>query len=204
MKAFYRFAGLIVAVVMIAAIPARAQGQEAPLGSEMPLANRSMTSVTGSSSTLGGMAGDEATVLVFWSNQCPWVDKYEERMQSLASEYSGRGVSFVLVNANDPEAYPQEAQAEGQRRAQSQGYTSPYVIDGGSELANALGATRTPHVYVFDSDNQLVYIGSIDDSPGDPANAQRRYLRDALDSVLADQPVSVSQTKAFGCTIRYQ
>lgn len=200
MKRIHRFFAALAAAALLV-IPVAAQ--EAPLGSEMPLADRSMTLVDGSSTTLGSLQGDAATVVVFWSNQCPWVDRYEERMQAIMSDYSGRGVSFALVNANDPDAYPKESIEESRQRAQSSNYSGRYVIDTGSQLANALGATRTPHVYVFNQQNRLVYVGSIDDSPGDPGNVQRTYLRDALDAVIADRTVSVPQTKAFGCTIRF-
>lgn len=200
MMRMYRLLAGIAAAFLLT-LPAAAQ--EAPLGSELPLADRSMTLVDGSSATLGSMRGESGTAVIFWSNQCPWVDRYEERMQAIMTQYSGRGISFVLVNANDPDAYPQESINESRQRAQSRSYAGRYVIDAGSQLANALGATRTPHVYLFNNQNRLVYVGTIDDSPGDPGNVQRNYLRDALDAVIGGSAVGVPQTKAFGCTIRF-
>lgn len=193
----------ILTILLGALLAPGALAQEAPLGSELPLVDRSMTRVDGTSTTLGASRGQAATVLIFWSNQCPWVDRYEERLQQVMSEYSGRGVGFVLINSNDPNAYPQESMAESRQRAESRGYAGTYLIDQGSELATALGATRTPHVYVFNGDNRLVYVGTVDDSPGDPGNVSRSYLTSALDAVLGGQNVQVPQTKAFGCTIRF-
>ena len=177
--------------------------QELPLGSALPMADASVTLVDGSQSTLSALTGSQGTVLVFWSNQCPWVDKYEQRIKDLEQTYGDQGIRFVLVNSNDPAAFPQENQTASQERSRASGYRSPYVLDPTASLAKALGASRAPHVYVFDSARQLVYVGTIDDSPGDPANVQKNYLSDAINSIVSGQPVSVAKTKAFGCTIKY-
>lgn len=198
----HKLSGALLALVLVC-LPAGVFAQEAPLGSELPLGDRAMTSVDGSSATLSSLQGSAATAIIFWSNQCPWVERYEDRVQQVVSDYTGRGVSFVLVNANDSDAYPQESQAESAERASSLGYEASYVIDAGSELATALGASRTPHVYVFDNESRLVYVGSIDDSPGDPGNVERTYLGSALDAIISGATVDVPQTKAFGCTIRF-
>lgn len=197
-----KLSGVLPALILIC-LPAAVFAQEAPLGTVLPLSDRAMTSVDGSSVTLASLQGSAATAIIFWSNQCPWVERYEDRLQQLVSDYSGRGVSFVLVNSNDAEAYPQESQAESAERASSLGYQAHYVMDAGSQLATGLGASRTPHVYVFDSESRLVYVGSIDDSPGDPGNVERNYLGSALDAVISGATIDVSQTKAFGCTIRF-
>jgi hypothetical protein len=46
-----------------------------------------------------------------------------------------------------------------------------------------------------------VYHGRIDDTR-DLAKVKSQDFRAALDAVLAGRPVAVSNTKAFGCTIR--
>lgn len=198
-----RLFAFLIAVLMLTQAEA-AFAQEAPLGTPMPQLDRSLQTVDGRSVTLGSLRGSAGTVLVFWSNQCPWVDRYEERVLALSSRYRDQGVNLVLVNPNDPTAFPQEAAAEGLSRAQRANYGSTaYVMDTGAQLAGALGAGRTPHVFAFDGNGSLVYVGGIDDSPGDPGNVQRNYLSEALDASLAGRPVGVAQTRAFGCTIKF-
>lgn len=63
------------------------------------------------------------------------------------------------------------------------------------------GAAVTPHVFVVDSDGQVVYRGYVDDS-AKPAERRNEALKQTLDSVLRDQPVANDSTKAFGCTIK--
>jgi hypothetical protein len=77
-------------------------------------------------------------------------------------------------------------------------------MDAGSDLAEAFGASRTPQVFVFNADNALVYSGTLDDSPGDPASVQKHYLRDALDALLSGTSIAVPRTKAFGSMIKFQ
>lgn len=191
---------------LLAAFSAQAQSPaEIPLGSEFPATQVQLSRVGGGQATLGSLQGSQGTVVVFWSNQCPWVEKYEDRLTALVNDFSGRGVGFVLINSNDPSAYPQEsAQQSAQRQADS-GYPSAlvYLSDPGSDVAEAFGAQRTPHVFIFDANGMLVYVGTIDDSPGDAGNATEPYLRRSLEALVAGNSIPVPKTKAFGCTIKY-
>src|SRR5690606_19492337 len=90
-----------------------------------------------------------------------------------------------------------------QEHARAQNYPFPYVVDEGSEAARAFGATRTPQVFLFDADGQLVYEGTIDDSPSDAGQVEEEYFRDAMNQLLAGTDIAVQKTKAFGCTIKY-
>lgn len=191
---------LMTLLFCVVALDVQAQPQEIPLGSTMPLADRALPNASDGRMTLAQAAGERGTVVIFWSNQCPWVDKYERRIFALVEAFQGRGVGFVLVNANDPTAFPEESQAQSAR----ENYGVPYLMDEGSQLARALGASRTPHVFVFNDAGTLVYAGGIDDSPADADNVENRYLQDVLQSLVEDTPVDVAKTKAFGCTIKVQ
>lgn len=187
----------------VLAVPA--MGQELSVGAAMPMANESMSDVRGGQASLGALAGDRGTAVIFWSNQCPWIQRYEDRLVTLAETYLSRGVSFVLVNSNDANAYPQEAPDQARSSFERTGFPSgvTYVFDVGSRLARAFGAERTPHVYLFGPNRSLVYAGGIDDSPGDPAEVNERYLRDALEAVSGGSNVAVPRSNAFGCTIKF-
>lgn len=173
------------------------------LGSAMPMQDRQMRNAVNSQISIGRAAGQEGTLVVFWSNTCPWVDRYEERLVSLANQYRERGIGVVAVNANDPQAYPDEAFSEMQQKAADGDYPFPYVVDEGSTLARMFGASRTPEVFLFDGQRDLVYTGTIDDSPRTAEGVDEAYLRDALDAVLEGSDIPQSTTKAFGCTIKW-
>jgi thiol-disulfide isomerase/thioredoxin len=200
------FLAVLLAVALtftLAAPTASAQPEEMPLGSSLPSVDAPMKRVDGSSVSVPDLLGAEATVFVFWSNQCPWVDKYEDRVQAMVEEFGGQGVRFVLVNANDDAAFPGESLQASRERAESAGYEATYVRDPTAALAQSLGASRTPHVFLFDDTKTLVYAGTIDDSPADPDNVSKPYLQNAITAVLGGESVPVADTKAFGCMLKY-
>ena len=202
MKSSIPHIGAFVVSLLLTA-NAFAQDAQVTLGTTIPLADRAMPSANGSTQSLGSLAGANGTVLIFWSNNCPWVDKYEDRVADLVSRFGQQGFGFVLVNSNDPVAFPEESVDGIRERAASSKYAAAYVLDEGSELAQALGATRTPHVFVFDGARALVYEGAIDDSPGDPGDVKEKFLDDVLTAASAGNRASVSRTTSFGCRIKY-
>jgi peroxiredoxin len=168
------------------------RAQELPLGSPMPQIT-SLTATDGAGRPLASLAGPQGTVLVLWSNACPWVDRLEARLMDLASAYGDR-YGFALVGA--------EAAAANAARAAAKGYAFPYLSDADKALVRALGAQRTATFYVFDGAGSLAYVGAFDDSPTDAARATAHYLRDALDAIAAGRPAPVTRTEALGCLIR--
>lgn len=138
------------------------------------------------------LAGARGTVLVFWSNECNWTQQYERRVMAMAG--SADGVAVVLVNSNDAQAFPSEAEGNDMGL--------PYVRDDTGALAKALGAERTPHVFAFDAGNTLVYSGAIDDAAADPDAVENAYLGDVLQQLSGGQSVTVASTRPFGCRIK--
>lgn len=204
---FYRTIRL-AAPLLLAALwlvqPAGAQDRDAlEIGAALPMADRSMSNVTGSPTSFGQAMGDRGLAVLFWSNTCPWVAKYEDRVIALAEEYQAAGIGFVIVNSNDPSAYPEEGMTAIQQHASSKGYPFPYVVDESSSAAEAFGASRTPQVFLFDTARTLVYEGTVDDSPSDASQVEEEYFRDAMNQLIAGTAITVQKTKAFGCTIKF-
>jgi hypothetical protein len=90
-----------------------------------------------------------------------------------------------------------------QQRAEQQGFNFDYLYDEAQSALRAYGAERTPEVFLFDSDRKLVYHGAIDDSR-DETQVSERYLRDAIETVLAGQEPAVSETPPVGCTVKWR
>ena len=60
-------------------------------------------------------------------------------------------------------------------------------------------------MFVIDKNGILVYQGAIDDRAapsGDPRTA-RNYVREAIKKLEAGEKVEVSQTKPYGCGVKY-
>lgn len=190
--------GLVLFVLLgVGVLQVRAQ--ELSPGDPLPVANKPLPRAEGGTATLASLAGRTGTVVIFWSNQCPWTERYEERLFAIHRQYADEGISFVLINSNNATAFPEES-LEAMAEAN---YDMPYLRDKGGEVAKAFGAERTPHVFVFDAERTLVYSGAIDDSAVDPSAVEETYLADVLSALVQGQPVPVKQTEAFGCMIRF-
>lgn len=184
--------------------PVHAQTKERlEIGADMPMPDRPMKNAADSQVSLGTAAGAQGTLVVFWCNSCPWVDRYEDRLVSIAREYQDRGIGVIAVNPNDARAYPDDSFTEMQQQASSGDYPFPYVVDEGSRLARVFGASRTPEVFLFDGQRKLVYTGTIDDNPRTAEGVEKTYVRNALDALIEGNEITEPTTQAFGCTIKW-
>jgi len=159
--------------------------------------------VDGRDHSLADYRDADVLVLIQSCNHCPYVQAWQVRMNAIAGEYAGRGVRVVAVSSNDAANYPQDSFEEMKKRAEREGFSFDYLYDADQSLARSLGAERTPEVFVFDRDRRLVYHGAIDDNRDDTA-VTTRYLRDALDGVLAGDKPPGAETAPVGCTVKWK
>ena len=197
-----RFATILFAFALVQPVAAQS-AQPLDIGASLPLAGETMQNVTGAATSLADHMGEQGLAVLFWSNTCPWVAKYEDRVLALSEEYEQAGIGFVIINSNDPSAYPEEGADAISQHAASKNYPFPYLVDEGSQAALAFGASRTPQVFLFDANSALVYEGTVDDSPSDASQVSEEYFRDAMNQLIAGTAITVQKTKAFGCTIKF-
>jgi len=159
-----------------------------------PVTDFNLRDLDGRSASYSSLRGD-VTVVAFISTQCPVSNAYNDRMNDLYKEFSGR-VKFIFVNAN-----ANESADEVRRHARTVGFDFPVYKDVNNVVADRFGAQATPETYVIDSTGVIRYHGYVDDSQN-PARIKNRGLRRAIEAVLAGQPIAAPETKAFGCTIK--
>jgi len=144
-----------------------------------------------------------ATVLVVTCNHCPYVIAWNPRLRAVAEEYAPRGVRFLAINANDAARFPADSPAAMARFVRDQSWPIPYLHDESQDVARALDAQVTPHVFVLDGDQRLGYRGAPDADHQDPSQ-DARYLRDALDAVLAGSAPANADTRPRGCSVKWR
>lgn len=164
----------------------------------------SLLGVDGKTYTYTGVAGDAATVIMFWCNHCPYVIPNQERVIAMQNELQQNGVRFAAICANNAEAYPEDGYEAMQRRAAEKGYNFPYLHDESQATARAFGAQRTPEVFLFDAARKLRYHGRIDDNHQELQAVRSHDLRNAISAVLAGTAPDPAETGAFGCTIKWK
>lgn len=149
--------------------------------------------------SLSDFANAKTVVLVFTNNQCPYAKLYENRLVTLASSYSSKGVQFLFVNPGISDA------KEDLEELTAKNYSFPYVADTNQQISNQFGATKTPEVFVLHNTSDgfvLKYKGAIDDNPQVETGVKNYYLRNVIDEMLANRSVSVTDKRATGCLIK--
>ena len=150
----------------------------------------------GSIYTLSNNEGP-ASIIMFWSTQCPFVQPYTQRISNLTNEFINQGITFWAVNSNKTEDVD-----EVKSHAQDKGYPFPMLKDLNNVVADQFGAERTPEIFLINNSNmKLVYHGRIDNDKNED-KVTSEDLRNALNEFLAGQDIAVTETKAFGCTIK--
>jgi hypothetical protein len=148
--------------------------------------------------------GGAASVIVFTCNHCPYALAWHDRLLAVARDYAGSGVRMLLICSNDAERYPNDGPDAMRRRVDREGpWPAPYLHDASQDIAAAYGATVTPEVFVLDGDGKLRYRGAPDGDHDDPAQ-NAHWLRNALDTILAGEPVVEAMTQPVGCSIKWR
>ncbi len=172
-----------------------------PIGASAP--DFSLRGVDGKTYNLAAFKDKRVLVVMIWCNHCPYVQAYEERIIKLQAEYAGRGVQMVAINPNDDTKYPDDSFEEMVKRARDKKFNFTYLRDASQEAAKAYNAICTPQIFVFGEDRKLRYHGRVDDNR-DPSQATTHDLRNALDAMLSGAPVPVTQTRPFGCSVKWR
>lgn len=163
----------------------------------------SLPATDGNTYSLDSFAGKPALAVIFSCNHCPYVQAYEDRMMALQAEYGEQGFVLVAINANETKHYPEDSFEQMVIRAQERGFNFPYLRDDDQKVAEAYGAEKTPHIFLFDRARTLAYTGAIDDNWREPGKVAQTWLADAIEAVLAGKPVAEPETHAIGCSIKW-
>jgi len=163
--------------------------------------------INGKAVKLSDFAG-KIVVIESYNSDCPYChNQYKTgAMQALQQELATNGVVWALVNSVNPKNFshrtPEQAQKE---MAAEKMDVTVWIDDSSGAIGHLYGMETTPHMFVIDKGGTLVYDGAIDNQPDpfhDPAKA-RNYVREAVDELLAGKSVEVSQTKPYGCSVKY-
>ncbi len=138
-------------------------------------------------------------VLAFLGTECPLAKLYGPRLNEIQERFAEKGVVVIGINSNT-----QDSITELKAYVHRFKIFFPMLKDIGNRLADAMGATRTPEVFVLDTDRHVRYHGRIDDQYGVGTARQEPKQNDliqAIEELLAGKPVTNPETPAPGCFI---
>jgi peroxiredoxin len=167
--------------------------------------------VDGKTYSLADFADARALFVIFTCNHCPTAQAYEGRLARLQADYKDKGVAVVAISPNNPAAVRldelgftdvADSFEDMKYRAKDHNFTYPYLYDGETQsTAQAYGVLATPHVYIFDSERKLRYVGRFDDA--EVKAVKSHDAKNALDAILAGKPVPKETTRVFGCSTKW-
>jgi len=165
------------------------------------------TDINGKTVKLSDYKG-KIVVLESYNQDCPFCHNHfaTGAMQALQKDMTDKGVVWLMVNSVNPHnsshRTPEKAKAEW---AEYKLNATAWIDDGSGDIGRLYGMKTTPHMFVIDKTGTLVYDGAIDNQP-DPEHDPRKadnYVRDAVKQVMAGEKVTVSQSKPYGCSVKY-
>ena len=161
--------------------------------------NFSLQDFRGAEHSLAALKDKKLVVLAFVGTECPLAKLYMPTLVTLAKKYEEQGVAVLGISSNQ-----QDSITELTAFARTHAVQFPILKDLRNELADKVGAERTPEVFVLDADRVIRYGGRIDDHYA--IGVQRREtsshdLAQAIDELLSGKPVTNSHTETVGCLI---
>lgn len=149
--------------------------------------------------SIADLGKKRAYVFAFTTTHCPLVKQTIPKLNDLSERFGAKDVQFVAVNVGADDTIRDMAAQAIEFEA-----TFPFVKDVDLACVKALGIERTPEIVVLNADRKLVYRGRVDDQlrlGGARPEPTRKDLEEALNEVLANRDVTISQTPVDGCLI---
>jgi peroxiredoxin len=190
-------------IFLISVLIFNVQAKELSIGNEILGVDYILKNIDGNDTSLDKLKKSNGILVVFSCNTCPWVIRWQDRYNILSAFSRKNDIGFVAVNSNARLHESVDSMDEMIYHATTNEYGFPYVLDKDAKLAKAFGAMKTPHVYLFNSDNKLVYTGAIDDNAKSAKKVKNNYLMDAIRALGTNKKIKISETKALGCSIKY-
>ena len=173
-----------------------------PLGTPAP--NFTLPSTDNKTYSLESFKDKKILVVIFMCNHCPYVKAVLRRLINLQNDYAEQSVQLVGINVNDLTKHPEDSPTHMKELAERKQLPFPYLFDASQESAKAYDAVCTPDIYVYGEERKLLYRGRVDDNWQHPDQITRHDLKDAIEAILAGQPVNDDQVPSMGCSIKWK
>jgi peroxiredoxin len=184
-----------------------AKGHQAHAEIGKPAPTFALKDAEGNTHDLAKLTADGKIVVLEWFNpDCPFIKKHYEKsttMNDLAAKYADKDVVWLSIDSSHYVTAEKTAKV-----VKKWNIKHPVLLDASGEVGHTYEAKTTPHMYVIDAKGTLVYAGAIDNSKNtkapDTSDADYvNYVDQALTELLAGKDVTVTETKAYGCSVKY-
>ena len=171
------------------------------IGDKLP--NFKLASVSGQWITNFDFADKYSLLIVVTCNHCKYANAYWNRLIKLHTKYEEDNLGMLAICGNDASKYPQDSIEGMHELARKIHLNFPYLHDPTQSFIQVLGATRTPEVFLFNNQRELVYCGAIDDCWENENGVMNGYLDDAIEYCLDGLEVDYPEIEPVGCSIKW-
>lgn len=172
-----------------------------PLGTKIP--SFELPDPDGNKHKSDDLFGKKGLLLVVTCNHCPYAVAVWPRLVRLAKHAKNLGINTVALNPNINPNYPDDAPPRMKEKINEWGIDFPYIFDESQKIAKTLKAQCTPDIYLYDQNKKLVYHGRIDDNWQDESKVKKEELKEAVENLAKNKPVSSDQKPSIGCSIKW-
>lgn len=204
MKKLRFICGILLAGMLIhsSAFAQQNDIKELEIGASAPMLEQPVLDVSGEMLTMKETAKENGLLVIFSCNTCPWVDRWEDRYPVVSELASDNEIGMIALNSNEDYRERGDSMEDMIKRAEKADYDFPYALDEDHKIADAFGASKTPHVFLFNSDMKLVYVGAIDDNARSAEGVEEFYLKNAIEQLTSGEEITKAKTRSLGCTIK--
>lgn len=199
---------IVLALFSSAFIYKSGENPSLEIGAKAPLTDVNMKEVSGKEISLKDQMAKNGLLVIFSCNTCPFVvgktgsEGWEGRYNELAEKAAEANIGSVLLNSNEAKRSQGDSFEDMVKRSGEYHYKMDYALDKDHLLADAFGARTTPHVFLFNSNFELVYKGAIDDNLDSAAEVKEKWLANAMKNLSEGLPINPNVTKNLGCSIK--
>lgn len=153
-------------------------------------------------------------VVLEWTNHgCPYVVKHYSNkheggnMQNLQKDAAADDVVWLSIISSAPGKQGYVSGQKANELTEVRGADpKAVVLDAAGVVGKTFSAKTTPHMFIIDENQTLVYQGAIDSikstRPEDIAIATN-YVSEALTALKEGRTIAEAETKPYGCSVKY-
>ena len=178
------------------------------IGTKAPLTEYTMKDVSEKEYSLIDLNQENGILIIFSCNTCPFVvgskdnEGWENRYNDLYETCKKNNIGMALVNSNEAKRKGDDSFEQMKNHSFENKYKAPYLIDKHHKLADAFGASTTPHVFLFNHSLELVYKGAIDDNVSSKKEVKSKWANNAISSLGKGEKINTPTTRNSGCSIK--
>ena len=178
------------------------------IGTKAPMSSQKLEDISGNEYSLESLKKENGLLVIFSCNSCPFVvgnqktEGWEGRYNEIYKIALSNNIGMTLINSNEAKRDGADSFDKMKERSDKMNYKASYLLDKNNVMADAFGASTTPHIFLFNNDLKLVYKGAIDDNVDSKNLVKSKWLSDAINNLGSGKAINPSVTRNSGCSIK--